>query len=101
MSAYEDAMQQVRADQERRALECPTVEDCLQVAAGVYQRLKDLGWRDIVYCPKDGSWFDAIEFGSSGIHECMYMGEWPDGHWFVSDGGDLWPARPSLFKLKA
>ena len=33
-----------------------------------YQELKRLGWNDIMYCPKDGTHFDAIEVGSTGIH---------------------------------
>lgn len=60
--------------------------------------LKRLGWRDAVYCPKDGSPFDAIEAGSTGIHRCHYFGEWPNGHYFVEEAGDLWPSRPILFR---
>jgi hypothetical protein len=62
-----------------------------------YQKLKRLGWNDISYCPKDGTWFDAIEAGSTGIHKCQYQGTWPTGGWWIRDG-DLWPSRPMLFR---
>jgi hypothetical protein len=64
-----------------------------------YQGLKRLGWNDAIYCPKDGTHFDAIEAGSTGIHDCNYQGEWPEGTWWVFDG-DMWPSRPILFRLK-
>lgn len=63
-----------------------------------YQELKRLGWNDIIYCPKDGTWFDAIEVGSTGIHDCHYEGVWPDGHWWLAEAHDLWPSRPVLFR---
>lgn len=66
-----------------------------------YTRLERLGWRNAIYCPKDGTAFDAIEPGSTGIFACFYEGEWPNGHWWMEDGGDLWPSRPTLFRLKA
>jgi len=65
-----------------------------------YQELKRLGWNDAMYCPKDGPWFDAIEVGSTGIHNCHYEGEWPTGTWWISDAHDLWPARPVLFRKR-
>ena len=65
-----------------------------------YQELKRLGWNDAIYCPKDGTWFDAIEAGSTGIHNCRYEGAWPTGSWWISDDRDLWPSRPILFRLR-
>ena len=64
-----------------------------------YQALKLLGWNDAMYCPKDGTWFDAIEVGSTGIHECQYQGTWPTGTWWIAQDGDLWPSRPVLFRV--
>lgn len=63
-----------------------------------YTRLTELGWWDASYCPKDGSHFQAIEAGSTGIHDCAYWGAWPTGGWNIFDG-DVWPSRPILFKL--
>ena len=65
-----------------------------------WEELTRLGWRPVMYCPKDGSWFDAIEAGSTGVHNCHYEGEWPSGTWWIADG-DLWPSRPIMFKLRA
>jgi hypothetical protein len=66
-----------------------------------WQRLKELGWNDAQYCPKDGSLFDVIEPGSTGIHRCRYEGEWPKGSWWIEGDGDLWPSRPVLFRVPA
>lgn len=63
-----------------------------------HQRLIELGWKNAIYCPKDGTHFQAIEAGSTGIHDCNYQGEWPKGGWWVYDG-DIWPSRPVLFRL--
>ncbi len=65
-----------------------------------YQALMLMGWQEIQYCPKDGSMFEVIEAGSTGVHDCHYQGEWPDGHWWVHSNGDLWPSRPILFRVK-
>ena len=78
--------------------ECmPTEADALRVMFTAWQRLKELGWNNAIYCPKDGSEFSAIEAGSTGIHRCTYSGKWPDGHWWVHDG-DTWPSRPILWR---
>src|ERR1700677_1690483 len=87
------------AQQEKRAADMPTVEDALRTMTGAFERLKELGFSEAIYCPKDGSQFDAIEAGSSGIHRCHYSGEWPDGHWWIASHGDLWPSRPILYRL--
>lgn len=78
----------------------PTVEAALNALQNAYQRLQQLGWRDAIYCPKDGSTFEAIEAGSTGIHDCHYEGQWPDGSWWVAADGDLWPSRPILYRPK-
>lgn len=60
--------------------------------------LKACGWREAIYCPKDGTRFLAIEAGSTGVFPCYYEGEWPKGGWWTEAHGDLWPSRPILFK---
>lgn len=82
----------------RREATMPTEQDALRVMFDAYTRLKELGWRDAIYCPKDGSSFDVIEAGSSGIHRAHYEGEWPKGTWWVEEAGDLWPSRPCLYR---
>jgi hypothetical protein len=72
--------------------------DALQALFAAHTKLVILGWREIDYCPKDGTLFDSISAGSTGIRPCYYEGEWPNGHWWVLDGGDVWPARPILWR---
>jgi hypothetical protein len=55
--------------------------------------LREHGWMDAAYAPKDGSVFLAIEPGSTGIHECTRDSI---GFWIYD--GDTWPARPILWK---
>jgi hypothetical protein len=87
------------ANRERRAVQMPDDSAALNILHGAYQRLMDLGWREAVYCPKDGTVFEVIEAGSCGIHRCHYSGEWPKGGWWLYDSGDLYPSRPILFRL--
>lgn len=88
-------------DKQARADEMPTEQDALKVLFRAYERLKELGWNDALYSPKDGSSFDSISVGSTGIHRCHYEGAWPDGRYWVEDGGDLWPAEPVLYRRTA
>lgn len=84
----------------KRAADMPTEQDALRVLTDAVHRLKELGWSDAIYCPKDGTLFDAIEAGSSGIHDCYYEGKWPDGSWWMPDEQDTWPSRPILYRIK-
>jgi hypothetical protein len=61
------------------------------------EALKKLGWRDVIYCPKDGTQFLVVEAGCTAVWPCRYHGEWPKGSWFVQHSGDEWPAHPILF----
>lgn len=81
-----------------RAEAMPTEQDAVRVMFEAYQRLQELGWRPAIYAPKNGSTFDAIEPGSAGIGVCSYMGDWPNGAFWMHEGGDLWPSRPALFR---
>lgn len=87
-------------DAEKRARSdmMPTEQDAIDLMHQCYQRLQELGWKEAIYCPKDGREFDAIEPGSTGIHRTHYSGGWPTGGWWVSSGGDLWPSRPCLYR---
>lgn len=84
---------------EDRVARMPDEKTALQHLHDAYTRLRDMGWRDAIYCPKDGSTFEIIEVGSTGIHRAHYSGEWPTGSWWAEDAGDLWPSRPALFRL--
>lgn len=87
-----------RRDKELAAC-LPDERSALAALHEAFCRLKQLGWREAIYCPKDGTSFQVIEAGSTGIFDCHYVGTWPDGGWWIADGGDLWPSRPILFRL--
>jgi hypothetical protein len=82
-----------------RAARLPDVQTALKNMFDAFDRLKELGWREAIYCPKDGSSFEVICGGSTGIFCCHYDGEWPDGGWWIEEDGDLWPSHPILFRL--
>lgn len=89
----------LRERHERDEAEMPDDRAALLVMFRGFDRLRQLGWRDACYCPKDGSTFEVIEAGSTGIHRAHYEGEWPKGTWWIHEDGDLWPSRPILFRL--
>ena len=83
----------------KRAADMPTDQDALRAMFNAWQRLRDLGWSEAMFCPKDGSSFDVIEAGSTGIHRAHYDGDYPKGAFWIEDAGDLWPSTPILFRL--
>lgn len=98
--AEADAMiARIDQQQAERAAKMPDEKTALSVMHDAYVRLGELGWRCASYCPKDGSSFQVIEAGSTGIFRAHYQGEWPTGTWWLEDEGDLWPSRPILFRL--
>jgi hypothetical protein len=94
--AFADALwAQAEADDRRRREAMPDEAAAIRQLFDAQHRLKELGWKDPVYAPKDGSPLDIIELGSTGIHRGHYDGEWPTGSWWIVDG-DMWPCRPAL-----
>jgi hypothetical protein len=84
----EQAAALLRAFDERDELDrerMPDTMDALAVICRAKERLRKLGWREGIYCPKDGRAFDVVQFGSSGIFEGFYSGEWPSGHIIAAD----------------
>ena len=57
--AATDALAKQRADL------MPDEGAAIRMMFDAWQRLRELGWNDAVYCPKDGSIFNAIEAGST------------------------------------
>lgn len=98
MDRVKQIFDEVDAAKARRAVEMPAEQDVLRVLAQCHSRLRELGWTEAMYCPKDGTTFKAIEFGSTGIHDCHYEGTWPKGTWWLHDDGDLCPSRPIMIK---
>jgi hypothetical protein len=73
-----------RSDAEREAA-MPDWQAALHQICRAKERLRDLGWREAVYCPKDGTDFGLVEWGSTGVFTGFYTGEWPDGHIVYED----------------
>jgi len=84
--------------QAKREQLMPDEEAARNLFFDAWYRLKQLGWNDACYCPKDGTLFEVIEAGSGGIHKCHYDGEWPNGYYWIHSEDDLWPAHPVLFR---
>lgn len=99
---YEDEanalMAAVDAAQEDRAKRMPDEQSAIKAMFQAWYRLKEMGWSEAMYCPKDGSAFQVIEAGSTGIFECRYRGKWPTGSFDVYNHNDIWPSHPVLFK---
>lgn len=98
-SEGEELLKKIEQERAQRKSQMPDEQAALRMFCSAWQRLKELGWNDIIYCPKDGSLFEAIEAGSTGIHLCSYDGVWPDGHWWIHEDGDMSPSHPVLFRL--
>lgn len=83
------------AAREKRAQQLPDELTAVRAIADGYERLKELGWREAMYAPKDGPTLLLIEAGSTGIH----TGYRDDiGFWIIDD--DTWPSHPILWRLK-
>lgn len=78
----------------KRSTDFPTEFDCLRSMQQAFYRLRDLGWNEAVYAPKDGRAFEAVVFGCAKPMTCQYVGD----VCFAQEAGDLWPCRPSLFR---
>ena len=93
---WKDAMRQ----KEDRAAKLPDEQSAIRAMCEAHTRLKELGWSETMYCPKDGTHFQVIENGSTGIFDSAYKGKWPDGHWMTFDETDCYPSSiaPALFK---
>lgn len=88
-------LREAAAQQEARAAQLPTEQDCIRMMIQCRLRLLDLGWRSGEYAPKDGSTFTGINPGFAGPARYQSLGR----GYFIEDGGDLWPApRPLVFK---
>ena len=96
-----EVLESAEAETAKRRELMPDEQAAIRMFFEAWLRLKELGWREAMYAPKDGTGFDAIEPGSTEIHLCHYCGEWPEGDWWISAHGDLYSARPVLFRKKA
>lgn len=88
----------IEANNRKRVKAMPTERAALEQFHSAYVRLKELGWRDIHYCPKDGRTFQVIEVGSTGVHVAHYESDGHIGTFWIHAEGDLWPSKPSLYR---
>lgn len=76
----------------------PQEKQLLVAMQASISELKKLGWTEIIYCPKDGTEFLCLTGIDPQVHRCIYQGKWPEGFWWILEAGDMWPARPILWK---
>jgi len=92
--------QSAKESERLRAERMPDEQAAIRGLFEAWLRLKELGWKEPQYCPKDGSSFKVIELGSTGIFDCYYQGEWPDGLYMVSDERDIYPTSTGVAMYK-
>ena len=79
----------------------PLEQDALDLVDFAVKRLQDLGFRDMIYGPKDGTVVEAWRIGCTSFYKCYYQGVWPAGNWYGvdPDDGDQWVDYPVMFRL--
>jgi len=98
---YEKLIKWLDLSRQKRAERLPDTRSCLSSMLDARERLIELGWREMSGFPTDGATsFWIVEVGSTGVHDAVYLGEYPNGYFFVQAGGDLWPTKPILWKPK-
>jgi hypothetical protein len=70
------------------------VENVLKELYASYEALKQLGFSEPLYAPKNVP-VHAISLGSTGIHICTRH---EDGSWWTHEGGDQWPYHPIMWR---
>lgn len=94
----DEILRQVEAEDARRKELMPDEEAARSMFFDAWLRLRDFGWREAMYCPKDGRLFEVIEAGSTGVHKCEYNGEWPKGSYWIHADNDLSPSHPTMYR---
>lgn len=91
----------VQEREAERAARMPDEKSAINALFDAWLRLKELGWKEPMYCPKDGTKFRIIELGSTGIFEGAYRGTWPRGCWDSWDDHDSYCSStgPAMFQL--
>lgn len=97
-SEADEIMRQVEAADARRKELMPDEQAARHMLFDAWLRLKDFGWKEAMYCPKDGRMFEVIEAGSTGVFKCEYNGEWPTGSYWIHSDNDLSPSRPVMYR---
>lgn len=69
----------------KREADMPTSIHALDAICQAKERMRELGWSDGIYCPKNGDEFAVVQLGSTGIFAAAYVGEWPKGDIWLGD----------------
>lgn len=85
------------ADKAKRIDEMPDIDAALRVFTRAYRRLIELGFKEIIYAPKDDSTFEVIEPGSTGIFKCNYEESPTRGSFWIQEEGGC-PSHPVLWR---
>jgi len=87
---------EVEGQRRTRAANMPTEQRAISTLFDAWYRLKELGWREACYAPRDGRLCEFVECGSTGIHQ-GHADE--NGRIWLHADGDLWPSNPVLFRI--
>jgi len=82
-----------------RAAKLPTEHDALNAMFEAFDRLRELGWKEAMYAPRDTP-LEVIEMGSTGIHKAQRGLRDGDDRFWIFDG-DCWPSKPCLYRIDA
>ncbi len=88
-------MKCAQEQREARAASWPDEAHALDTLCDLRRRLEELGWSEASLAPRNHKPLLFIEAGCSRVLR-GYRDE--VGFW-VSDGGDMWPSHPMLFKV--
>lgn len=93
--------ERAKTEETKRATDMPDDKSAIRALWSAQQRLKELGWREGCYSPRDGTHFQVTEIGSTGIFDCDCHGIWPNCTWTTYDEHDAFPSSkpPLLFRL--
>lgn len=95
-------MESVHKADEKRKADYPDERAAINAIFQAYERLRELGWREAMYMPPDGSVHQALEMGSTGIHRCYCtyrkQGDQLSGRWYWTPDDGICPMSPYLFK---
>lgn len=94
-SDVDTLVRQVEEGKRKRAEEMPDDAAALYAVFRGFLRLKELGWKNPIYAPKDGTPLQLLEPDSTGIHEGYRDAK---GRFWITDT-DVWPSRPMLYRL--
>lgn len=91
----------IQDEKAKRAEAMPTEQDAVRAMWSAYQRLRELGWREAHYAPRDGRDLLFVEAGSTGIHRGHVDDPEPgllSPRVWLHSSGDLWPSHPVLYR---